>query len=104
MEDIRQLRERLAHFSRGRLHPANPPTLYHANTKLPGQGYSGRSGIYEMVAIDEEMRRMIHDGAGEHEMEAYARTQTPGIRQVGLDKVRKGITTLEEVLRVTQAD
>jgi len=83
---------------------AAAPTLYHANTKLPGQGYNGRCGIYEMVAIDEEMRRMIHDGAGEHEMEAYARSQTPGIRQVGLGKVRDGVTTLEEVLRVTRAD
>jgi general secretion pathway protein E len=84
--------------------PADPPKLYQANAKLPGQGYDGRCGIYEMVMIDEEMRRMIHDGAGEHEMEAYARTQSPSIREVGLGKVRDGTTTLEEVLRVTRAD
>ena len=83
--------------------PQSEPTLYHANTKLPGQGYNGRCGIYEMVAVDEEMRRMIHDGAGEHEMEAYARTQTPGIRDDGLRKVMEGATTLEEVLRVTRS-
>lgn len=84
--------------------PANPPTLYHAAIKGPGQGYSGRCGIYELVAVDEEMRRMIHDGAGEHELEAYARRHSPGIRQEGLAKVLAGVTTLEEVLRVTQAD
>ncbi len=84
--------------------PATPPKIYQANSKLPGQGYAGRCGIYEMVTVDENMRRMIHDGAGEHEMEAYARTRTPSIRQVGLDKVKQGVTTLEEVLRVTRAD
>ena len=68
------------------------------------QAYRGRCGIYEMVAIDDAMRRMIHDGAGEHELEAYARKHTPSIRQEGLQKVREGITTLEEVLRVTRAD
>ncbi len=86
------------------LDPAAPPKIYQANSKLPGQGYNGRCGIYEMVVIDEEMRRMIHDGAGEHEMEAHARTKTPSIREVGLQKVREGTTTLEEVLRVTRAD
>jgi general secretion pathway protein E len=82
--------------------PANPPTLYHAAEG--SQGYKGRCGIYELVAIDDEMRRMIHDGAGEHELEAHARENSPSIRQEGLDKVRDGITTLEEVLRVTRAD
>jgi len=86
--------------------PANPPTLYHAADPQAGQGtgYKGRTGIYEMVAIDEELRRMIHDGAGEHELETYARQNSPGIRDEGLSKVQKGITTLEEVLRVTRAD
>jgi len=47
---------------------------------------------------------MIHDGAGEHELERYARTLTPSIRDDGLRKVHAGETTLEEVLRVTRAD
>jgi general secretion pathway protein E len=84
--------------------PSNPPKLYRANDELPGQGYSGRCGLYEMVVVDEELRRMIHDGAAEHEMETYARRHTPGIRDVGLEKAAAGITTLEEVLRVTRAD
>jgi general secretion pathway protein E len=85
--------------------PAHPPTLYRAgNDSNSGDGYKGRTGIYELVTIDDELRTMIHDGAGEHEMERYARTRSPSIRDDGMDKVREGITTLEEVLRVTRAD
>ena len=47
---------------------------------------------------------MIHDGAGEHELEKYARLHGPGIRQDGIRKVLEGMTTIEEVLRVTRAD
>lgn len=85
---------------------ANPPTLYQAADPHSGEGhgYHGRTGIYEMVAVDEEMRRMIHDGAGEHELEKYARQNSPSIRQEGLQRVLDGSTTLEEVLRVTRAD
>jgi general secretion pathway protein E len=84
----------------------NPPTLYHAAEARSGnaQGYHGRIGIYELVTIDDELRRMIHDGAGEHELEAYARQHSPSIRREGLQKAEQGVTTLEEVLRVTRAD
>lgn len=80
-----------------------PPTLYHAKgcPKCNYQGFRGRSGIYEMVEIDDKLRTMIHDGSGEHEIEAYARTKTPSIRQDGIDMVVAGITSVEEVLRVT---
>jgi len=85
--------------------PADPPTLFHAgDDDGSSDGYKGRTGIYELVTIDDELRTMIHDGAGEHEMERYARTRSPSIRDDGLSKVREGITTLEEVLRVTRAD
>ncbi len=65
---------------------------------------SGRTGIYELVKVDNTMRTMIHDGAGEHELERYARTLTPGIRDDGVEKILAGVTTLEEVLRVTRSD
>jgi len=84
--------------------PSQPPTLYRATEDETNHGYHGRKGIYELVTIDDEMRRMIHDGVGEHELEAHARKFSPSIRQEGLAKVREGITTLEEVLRVTRAD
>jgi general secretion pathway protein E len=69
-----------------------------------GTGYRGRTGIYEMVDVDDDLRGMIHEGASEQTMEHYARTRTPGIRQDGIRKALEGLTTLEEVVRVTQAD
>lgn len=85
--------------------PAQPPTLYRPRDDVPGSsGYKGRTGIYELVTIDDELRTMIHDGSGEHELERHARTRSPSIRDDGLKKVLAGVTTLEEVLRVTRAN
>jgi len=78
------------------------PTLY--RTPDTGNGYRGRTGIYELVVIDDQMRTMIHDGSSEHELERYARTLTPSIRDDGRAKVLAGETTIEEVLRVTRED
>jgi len=86
------------------LKPGDPsPTLYRPGRDASG-GYKGRTGIYELVMIDDQLRTMIHDGAGEHELERYARTLTPSIRDDGRAKVLKGETTIEEVLRVTRED
>lgn len=85
----------------------NPPLLYHPDEALIQSGavaYRGRTGIYELVTIDDNFRTMIHDGAGEHELERYARTRSPSIRDDGLRKGLEGVTTLEEVLRVTRSD
>ena len=79
------------------------PTLYRPG-RDPAGGYRGRTGIYELVVVDDTMRTMIHDGAAEHELERYARTLTPSIRDDGRAKVLKGETTIEEVLRVTRED
>jgi general secretion pathway protein E len=69
-----------------------------------GTGYRGRMGIYELVLVDDHLRTMIHDGAAEHDMERYARTLTPSIRDDGRAKILSGSTTVEEVLRVTRED
>jgi general secretion pathway protein E len=85
------------------LGPNDPsPTLYKPSDQ--GHGFRGRTGIYELVIVDDQMRTMIHDGAAEHDLEKYARTLTPSIRDDGLDKVQRGETTVEEVLRVTRED
>ena len=85
--------------------PANPPTLYRPPDNLPAsEGFRGRTGIYELVTVDDEMRTMVHDGAGEHQLEAYARTRSRSIRDDGMRRVLQGDTTLEEVLRVTRGD
>lgn len=64
-------------------------------------GFSGRTAIYEIVPVDETMRRLIHGNAAEFELESYARQHSGSIRDDGLRKVLTGKTTLEEVLRVT---
>jgi general secretion pathway protein E len=69
-----------------------------------GGGYRGRTGIYELVSVDDTMRTMIHDGAGEHELDRYARTFSPSIRDDGRAKVVSGESSLEELLRVTRED
>ena len=66
-------------------------------------GYKGRTGIYEMIEIDEQMRLMIHEGASEHELTAHARQHGGGILDDGRRRVLAGETTVEEVLRVTIA-
>jgi general secretion pathway protein E len=69
-----------------------------------GSGYAGRTGIYELVLVDEALRTMIHDGASEQTIEAHARKRTPSIRDDGRRRVLAGETTIEEVLRVTRED
>ena len=64
-------------------------------------GFMGRTAIYEIVPVDDHMRRLVHGHAAEYEIEAYARQQSGSIRDDGLRKVLAGKTTLEEVLRVT---
>ena len=66
------------------------------------QGYIGRTGIYELVLVDEEMRTMIHDGDSEQELEAHARKKTASIADDGARLVLAGETTFEEILRVTR--
>lgn len=64
-------------------------------------GYIGRSGIYEIIVIDTKLRTMIHDNESEQQIEAYARTQLPSIREDGARLVLAGKTSLEEIIRVT---
>ena len=65
-------------------------------------GFKGRTAIYEVVPVDDTLRRMIHSNAAEFDLEHYARQKTASIRADGLLKVLAGKTTLEEVLRVTK--
>ena len=82
---------------------ANPPRLYRATgcKQCRQQGYRGRSGIYELIVLNDALREMIHNRASEQELSHAVRHLSPSIRSDGLDKARQGITTLEEVMRVT---
>lgn len=65
-------------------------------------GYRGRTGIHELLIINDTIRQAIHRGESEMAIDQLIRSYTPSIRQDGLNKVLSGITTLEEVLRVTR--
>ena len=65
-------------------------------------GYSGRIGIYEVMAIDDEMRGLIEGDANSIELEKAAlRKGMVSLREAALRKLEKGLTTFEEVVRET---
>jgi len=67
-----------------------------------GTGYRGRTGIYEVMPISVTMRRMILEGESSAELEAQAvKEGMITLHQAAISKCQLGITTLEEVLRVT---
>jgi general secretion pathway protein E len=79
-----------------------PQTLYRADDRLPIQeAYSGRTGIYELIEIEEQMKTLIHQGASEQQLEKLARQTFTSIRADGIAKMCQGITTADEILRVT---
>jgi general secretion pathway protein E len=65
-------------------------------------GFRGRKGIYELISIDESLRKMIHDAESEDEMLAFVRLSTPSLYQNGVELVLKGETSLSEIIRVTR--
>lgn len=67
-----------------------------------GTGYRGRVAVHEIVAVDRSIRRMISRGAEAEEIEAYAREHQgmKSLREKGLELVREGVTTPEELLRI----
>ncbi|ACL02009.1 Protein with response regulator receiver domain [Desulfatibacillum aliphaticivorans] len=66
-----------------------------------GGGYKGRIGVYEVLEFDSEFRRMVHSGASDAElMRAASQANMKTILEDSMDKVRAGISTCEEVLRV----
>ena len=64
-------------------------------------GFIGRQALFELVAVSPELQTLIHENAGELELENLIRQSVPSIRDAGFDLVREGVTTVEEVLRVT---
>jgi general secretion pathway protein E len=79
-------------------------TLYRPNgcAACHGEGYRGREGLYEVVAVDDAFQKRIHDGASEAELEAAARLTSPSLMDDGIAKIRAGLTTVEEVARVVR--
>jgi general secretion pathway protein E len=67
-------------------------------------GYKGRTGVYElMVVADDHMRSLIHNRAAETDLAIGARASgLRSMREDGERLVAEGVTSLEEVLRVTR--
>jgi type II secretory ATPase GspE/PulE/Tfp pilus assembly ATPase PilB-like protein len=62
-------------------------------------------GIFEIMVIDNEIKRMINAQASESDIRVYlAETKWKSLRQKALDVVDRGESTLEEVLRVTRSE
>ncbi|MBI1810490.1 MAG: type IV-A pilus assembly ATPase PilB [Nitrospirae bacterium] len=68
-------------------------------------GYKGRIALYEIMVVNEEIRKLILEGASAVELKnAAVRGGMKTLRMSGLTKVKEGVTTIEEVLRVTFGD
>lgn len=65
-------------------------------------GYQGRVGIYELLEVTESIKKLIHDGCSEQQLQLQARQQHASLHQHGLELVAQGITSTDEILRVSQ--
>ena len=85
---------------------SEPLTLYKAAgcNACGHTGYTGRIGIYELVTVTDRISELIHDDARERDISAAAFVDADTLKDSGFDLVRRGITTLEEVLRVVRQD
>ncbi|MEZ4437913.1 MAG: GspE/PulE family protein [Polyangiaceae bacterium] len=70
-----------------------------------GTGYVGRTGIFEVLEMDDQLRDLVKARASTRDYREYFRTadMVRSLRQIGLLKVGRGVTSLDEVLRVTTA-
>ena len=67
------------------------------------QAFRGRTGIYELLTVDESIRQLVHDGRAEADIAATAVAHgMRTLRDDGMRWVERGITSREEVLRVTR--
>ncbi len=68
-------------------------------------GYKGRTGIFEMLVIDDDIRNLITRGVDSSSIKKRATEKGMlTLRDDGARKVQDGITTVEEVMRVTQEE
>jgi len=81
---------------RGRYHPVGCPECSHT-------GYKGRTGVYELMAVDDKLRGLIHSRAAESQI--FVAAEAGGLRSMREDGERlvdEGVTSPEEVMRVTR--
>jgi general secretion pathway protein E len=67
-------------------------------------GYKGRVGLFEVVVVDDDLRDLVKTKAAQREYRAWLGARRVGsLRRAGFEKVREGVTTVDEVMRVTSA-
>jgi type IV pilus assembly protein PilB len=70
-----------------------------------GTGYKGRIALYEVMPFSETIKELVLNGASSSEIKrAAVREGMKTLRMSGVTKVGEGVTTIEEILRVTMAD
>lgn len=79
------------------IYKANPKGCFHCQH----DGYSGRTGIHEVVPMTEPLKRAINEGKSQEDLEILIRSQGIGsLRDDAFSKIATGETTVEEMLRV----
>jgi type II secretory ATPase GspE/PulE/Tfp pilus assembly ATPase PilB-like protein len=69
-----------------------------------GSGYKGRNGLYEVLSMSAELRRLIMHGASADDLRSQGVAEGMlTLRMDGMKKVARGATTLEEVIKETAA-
>jgi type II secretion system protein E len=95
-----------AEFAEGIL-PADVKTFWRGKgcEECRGTGYKGRQGVFELVVVDDQIREMILKREGANRLKKYAMEHgMKTLRDDGWDRVRAGVTTPEEVIRITKVD
>jgi general secretion pathway protein E len=81
-------------------------STFHSAVGCPAcnrSGYRGRTGIYELVTVDDELRRLIHDRASEQVLRAHVLARgMKSLREDGMRWAAAGVISLEEAMRVTR--
>jgi general secretion pathway protein E/type IV pilus assembly protein PilB len=87
--------------------PADIKTIWRGKgcDECRGTGYKGRQGVFELVVVDDGLREMILKREGANRLKKYAMDHgMKTLRDDGWDRVRAGVTTPEEVIRITKVD
>lgn len=88
------------------LPPGDATNIYRAKGcgRCGHTGYEGRIGVYELMVVDEVLRRLIHEDASEAEIAAHAFRRADTLAGAGFRHVRAGMTSIEEVLHVVRQE
>ena len=89
----------------GGLLPEGTPVHYPVGCETCGQqGYAGRTAIYEVVEIGDDLEALIHEGGSEAALTKAARVAGPSLMMDGVQRILDGVTSVDEVAAVADSD